>query len=62
VLYVAVPGQDAGIRVASAKDGSLITVIRDTSPEVVVVDAEGKVYSGLVGGKDLQQYASSRHR
>jgi sugar lactone lactonase YvrE len=56
MIYVAVPGQDAGIRVASAKDGSLKTVIRDTSPEVVVVDAEGKVYSGLVGGKDLQQF------
>src|SRR5262249_15692997 len=55
-LYVAVAGQDAGIRVANAKDGSLKTIIRDTSPEVVAVDAEGKIYSGLVGGQQLQQY------
>jgi DNA-binding beta-propeller fold protein YncE len=56
LLYVAVAGQDAGIRIASAKDGTLTTIIRDTSPEVVIADSEGNVYSGLVGGKQLQQY------
>jgi DNA-binding beta-propeller fold protein YncE len=56
LLYVAVAGQDAGIRIASAKDGALTTTITGTSPEVVIADGEGKVYSGLVGGKQLQQY------
>ena len=55
-LYVAVAGRDGGIRIGSAKDGSLTAVIRDTSPEVVTSDAQGNVYSGLVGGKQLQQY------
>jgi sugar lactone lactonase YvrE len=55
-LYVAVPGQDGGIRIGNAKTGTLTTVIRGTSPEVAVADTDGKVYSGLVGGQDLQQF------
>ena len=55
-LYVAVAGRDGGIRIGSAKDGSLTAMIRDTSPEVVTSDAQGHVYSGLVGGQQLQQY------
>jgi DNA-binding beta-propeller fold protein YncE len=55
-LYVAVPGQEGGIRIGNAKTGMLTTVIRGTSPEVALGDADGKVYSGLVGGQDLQQF------
>lgn len=58
MLYVAVAGQEGGIRIGSAKDGSLTAAIRDTSPEVVTVDAQGNVYSGLVGGMRLEQYAT----
>lgn len=56
MLYVAVAGQEGGIRIGSAKDGTLTAVIRDTSPEVVTVDAQGNVYSGLVGGMKLERY------
>lgn len=56
MLYVAVAGQEGGIRIGSAKDGSLTAAIRDTSPEVVTVDAQGNVYSGLVGGMRLERY------
>jgi DNA-binding beta-propeller fold protein YncE len=55
-LYVAVPGQDGGIKIGNAKDGSLTAVIRETSPEVAIADARGNVYSGLVGGQQLQQF------
>jgi DNA-binding beta-propeller fold protein YncE len=55
-LYVAVPGQDGGIRIGSARTGTLTTVIRGTSPEVALADSDGKVYSGLVGGQSLQQF------
>jgi DNA-binding beta-propeller fold protein YncE len=55
-LYVAVPGQDGGIRIGNAKTGTVTTVISGTSPEVALADAEGKVYSGLVGGQNLQQF------
>jgi DNA-binding beta-propeller fold protein YncE len=56
ILYVAVPGQDGGIRIGNAKTGAVTTVIRGTSPEVALADFEGKVYSGLVGGQSLQQF------
>jgi DNA-binding beta-propeller fold protein YncE len=56
ILYVAVPGQDGGIRIGNAKTGAVTTVIRGTSPEVALADAEGRVYSGLVGGQSLQQF------
>lgn len=55
-LYVAVPGSNGGIKIGSAKTGALTASIGNTSPEVVVSDAEGRVYSGLVGGQDLQQF------
>ena len=55
-LYVAVPGQDGGIRIGNAKTGTLTTVIRGTSPEVALADSDGKVYSGLVGGQNLLQF------
>ena len=55
-LYVAVPGRDGGITIGSAKTGSLTAVIHDTSPEVAIADTEGNVYSGLVGGQQLQQF------
>jgi DNA-binding beta-propeller fold protein YncE len=56
VLYVAVAGQDGGVRIGSAKDGSLVATIPNTSPEVVTTDREGRVYAGLVGGMRLEQY------
>jgi DNA-binding beta-propeller fold protein YncE len=55
-MYVAVPGQDGGIRIGSAKTGTLTAVIRGTSPEVAIADTQGNVYSGLVGGQKLQQF------
>ncbi len=57
-LYVAVAGQDGGIKIASAKDGSLKTVISGTSPEVALADPQGNVYSGLVGGMRLDRFVS----
>ena len=57
-LYVAVAGQDAGIRIGNAKNGSLTAVIRETSPEVVAADAHGNIYSGLVGGMQLQHFVT----
>ncbi|MBM3771314.1 MAG: hypothetical protein FJW27_08510 [Acidimicrobiia bacterium] len=55
-LYVAVPGRDGGVRIGNAKTGVVTASIHGTSPEVAVSDAQGKVYSGLVGGQDLQQF------
>jgi DNA-binding beta-propeller fold protein YncE len=55
-LYVAVPGRDGGVKIGSAKTGALTASIGGTSPEVAVADAQGMVYSGLVGGQDLQQF------
>jgi sugar lactone lactonase YvrE len=55
-LYVAVPGKDGGVKIANAKTGMLTTEIAGTSPEVAIADADGKVYSGLVGGQLLQQF------
>jgi DNA-binding beta-propeller fold protein YncE len=55
-IYVAVPGRDGGIMIGSAKTGSLTAVIHDTSPEVAIADAQGNVYSGLVGGQKFQQF------
>ena len=55
-LYVAVPGKDGGIKIGNAKTGSLTSVISDTSPEVAIADPQGHVYSGLVGGQQLQQF------
>jgi DNA-binding beta-propeller fold protein YncE len=55
-LYVAVPGQDGGIRIGSARTGTVSAVISGTSPEVAIADPRGNVYSGLVGGQKLQQF------
>ena len=55
-LYVAVPGQGGGVKIGSAKTGTLTASIGDTSPEVAIADAQGNVYSGLVGGQMLQQF------
>jgi DNA-binding beta-propeller fold protein YncE len=56
MLYVAVPGQDGGVKIGSAKAGTLTSVIGGTSPEVAIADAQGNVYAGLVGGQKLQQF------
>jgi sugar lactone lactonase YvrE len=55
-LYVAVPGPNGGVKIGSARDGSLTAVIPDTSPEVAIADPQGNVYSGLVGGQKLLQF------
>lgn len=55
-LYVAVAGTSGGVRIADARTGALKGRIEGTSPEVAVADAEGRIYAGLVGGQDLQQY------
>jgi DNA-binding beta-propeller fold protein YncE len=55
-LYVAVPGQGGGVKIGSAKTGTVTAVIGDTSPEVAIADSQGRVYSGLVGGQKLQQF------
>ncbi|MGE3509324.1 MAG: hypothetical protein AB7N65_10620, partial [Vicinamibacterales bacterium] len=55
-LYVAVAGERGGVRIADATTGRLKASIEGTSPEVAVVDPEGRVYAGLVGGQDLQQF------
>jgi DNA-binding beta-propeller fold protein YncE len=57
VLYVAVPGQNGGIRIGSARTGALTESIPNTSPEVAVADPRGYVYSGLVGGQRLDRFA-----
>jgi DNA-binding beta-propeller fold protein YncE len=55
-LYVAVPGQGGGVKIGSARSGTVTAVIGDTSPEVAIADSQGRVYSGLVGGQKLQQF------
>jgi DNA-binding beta-propeller fold protein YncE len=57
VLYVAVPGQNGGIRIGNAKTGVVTESIPNTSPEVAVADPRGYVYSGLVGGQRLDRFA-----
>lgn len=56
VLYVAVPGNDGGVKIGSAKTGALTASIGGTSPEVAIADPRGNVYAGLVGGQQLQQF------
>jgi sugar lactone lactonase YvrE len=58
------PGWKRGIRVGSAKDGSVIAFIPDPSPgtavtsaaEGVVADADGNIYGAEVGPKDVKKY------
>ncbi len=74
VLYVADsesrndnhPGWKRGIRIGSAKDGSVTAFIPDTEPdpdhhptsaaEGVAVDSKGNLYGAEVGPKDLKKY------
>jgi DNA-binding beta-propeller fold protein YncE len=60
------PGWKRGIRVGSAKDGSVVSFIPDTDPdpeskatsgsEGVTADASGAIYGAEVGQKDLKKY------
>ena len=58
------PGWKRGIRVGSAKDGSVTAFIPDPSPgtavtsaaEGVAVDAAGNIYGAEVGPKDVKKY------
>jgi sugar lactone lactonase YvrE len=44
------PGWKNGIRVGSAKDGSLKYFIEDTRPEGLAADENGNIFGGLTGG------------
>ena len=46
------PGWQPGIRIGSAKDGSLKYFITGTRPEGMGADQLGNVYGGLTGGCD----------
>jgi sugar lactone lactonase YvrE len=58
------PGWKRGIRVGSAKDGTVTAFIPDPSPgtavttaaEGVTADAEGNIYGAEVGPKDVKKY------
>ena len=58
------PGWKRGIRVGSAKDGTVTAFIPDPSPgttvtsaaEGVAADAEGSIYGAEVGPKDVKKY------
>jgi len=58
------PGWKRGIRVGSAKDGSVAAFIPDPSPgtatttaaEGVAADADGNIYGAEVGPKDVKKY------
>jgi DNA-binding beta-propeller fold protein YncE len=56
VIYVAVPGNDGGVKIGNAKTGAMTASIGGTSPEVAFADPQGNVYAGLVGGQLLQQF------
>jgi hypothetical protein len=46
-------GHQNGIRVGSAKDGSLKYFIPDTRPEGLAADETGNIFGGLTGGCDM---------
>lgn len=46
------PGWKTGIRIGSARDGSLKSFIEGTRPEGLAADEFGAIYSGLSGGCD----------
>ncbi len=58
------PGWKRGIRVGSARDGSVTAFIPDPSPgtaitsmaEGIAVDADGNIYGAEVGPKDVKKY------
>jgi DNA-binding beta-propeller fold protein YncE len=58
------PGWKRGIRIGSAKDGSVTAFIPDPNPvgltsgaEGVAADAEGNIYGAEVGARTLRKYA-----
>jgi sugar lactone lactonase YvrE len=55
------PGWKRGIRIGSARDGSVTAFILDPDPngsqEGVVADTKGNVYGSLTGGMALKKYA-----
>jgi hypothetical protein len=58
------PGRKRGIRVGSAKDGSVIAFIPDPKPtgltsgaEGVAADAAGNIFGAEVGPKMLRKYS-----
>ena len=55
------PGFTKGIRIGSARDGKVASVIPDPDPagtqEGVVADAQGNIYGSLTGGMALKKYA-----
>jgi hypothetical protein len=46
------PGWRNGVRIGSAKDGSLTQFIPDTRPEGLAADEHGNIFAGLTGGCD----------
>jgi DNA-binding beta-propeller fold protein YncE len=61
------PGWKRGIRVGSAKDGSVTTFIPDSNPggltsgaEGVVADADGNIYGAEVGPRRLRKYSLTK--
>jgi hypothetical protein len=64
------PGWKRGIRIGSAKDGSVTAFIPDTEPdpdhhptsgaEGVAADAEGNVYGAEVLGRDVKKYVKKK--
>lgn len=46
------PGWRNGVRIGSAKDGSLAQFIPDTRPEGLAADEHGNIFAGLTGGCD----------
>ena len=63
------PGWKRGIRIGSAKDGSVTAFIPDPSPgtgatsaaEGVAADANGNVYGAEVASKDIKKYVPNRN-
>jgi streptogramin lyase len=60
------PGWGVGVRIGSAKDGSLTGYIPNTDPESVATDAEGNVYGGIAASRvvpsadRLQKYVKKK--
>lgn len=46
------PGWQNGVRIGSAKDGSLRSFIPNTRPEGLAADENGNIFAGLTGGCD----------
>ena len=49
------PGWKNGIRIGSAKDGSLKYFVEGTRPEGMAADEQGNLYGGLTGGCDASK-------